>query len=166
MSADVIRIEFDRALRTMIARAQMFEHGTEHVEVIFGWALRTEFYHASSHVSVTEFFNQSVASHKASVQILDLLHAFVSEFTFGLLLHDHDLPTRLASQLAEAIGILVPINGHGVLPEHVTDLLVRSDEAVTIFHDNMWFYALTLIRYLGGALMTEDAPPLREERRR
>ena len=160
MSATVIRDEFERALKTMVARAQMYEHGTEHMETIFGWALRAEFYHASNHVSVQEFFIKSVASHKAVAQILDLLHSFVSEFEFSLSLHEPSLPDRMFSHLSDSVGLLMPGGDTCVLPDHVTELFVNPEDVRDVFSDNRWFYSLALIRYLGGTMITEDAPPI------
>lgn len=161
-----VRQDFERAFKTAIDRALVFEGGDRQVEYLGELVVTSIFQTSSDPATVAEYYQKHIESVSFSVQLLDILHSFLSEFTFCLLLrNDPKLQDMVLEFVASAVTVNVGL-GSNLLPDHVFDALSKKEEALAVLRSNPWYYALVLIGLFGTGLLTEAAPLKGERARR
>lgn len=154
--ATIVREEFQQAFQASVDRAMIYQDGQRQIEHIFELALNTVFQVATNPNSVEDLFIRSIENNPDSAQILDFLHGFISDFTFGLLLHDPALPEKVYNNVVKAVCVN-NVPGHSVLPEHYRQSLSTESTARDIAKANSWYYALMVIRLFGTSILTSGA---------
>lgn len=153
--ATILREEYMAAHETAMRRAMIFENGQRQIEYVNQLLMTITFYMASSPAAVQELFEKHIESNVDSVQILDYLHDFMSEFTFRMLSHDVRLPKTVLNMTVESISVNHPDARATALPSHYVDGMVKRGEIGEVFSGNAWYYALALMRMFGGYLLSD-----------
>jgi len=153
-----VRQDFERAFTSAISRALVFEGGDRQVEYLGELVVTSIFQTSSDTATVAEYYQKHIESVPFNVQLLDILHSFLTEFTFCLLLRND---VKLQDMVQDFAASAVTVNlgsASSVLPEHVSIALSRKEQALEVMKSNPWYYALVLIGLFGTSTLTEAAP--------
>ena len=158
---------FTRALESTVERSTLYEQGSDQLTYLFRLSLDYTFFAGTDTESVNELFVTKIESRDDNLQLLDILHSLITQFAFNLSLQELTLDS-VVSLVALAISSPAPRTSEpslSVLPDHYLSAISDASVAKSVLHNNRWFLALALLRFLVTELMVDPPPtPARPKR--